>query len=296
MGARLAEAGEEVVFIARGAHLDAILRDGLVVHSDFGDVTIRPAQATDEPATLSPVDVILVCVKSWQVEDAARRMLPIIGPETIVVPLQNGVDAPDQLTSVLGAQPVLGGTCYIFSSIAGPGKICQHPSVGTPRLCFGELNGCLTERVQRFQKALSRCKGLDGVLSTDIRNEMWRKLTTVWGPSAMGALTRVPVKHWVSVPETRQLWTDACQELAAVARAHSAMVDVNFDELSQRFHLMDATSSMQRDVMEGKPSELDAQVGSVIRKGKEKGVATPIMEIIHAALLPQELKARAKSV
>ncbi|HET9794266.1 MAG TPA: 2-dehydropantoate 2-reductase, partial [Thermoanaerobaculia bacterium] len=157
-GGRLAEAGEDVTFIARGAHLEAIRKDGLTVESVAGDFRVSPAKATEDPASIGPVDAVLVCVKAWQVKEAAERMRPLVRAETIVVPLENGVEAPDELAAVLGAHPVLGGLCKILSFIVAPGVI-RHAGV-TPSLAFGEMDGTASERVRRLREVFRRAKGV----------------------------------------------------------------------------------------------------------------------------------------
>lgn len=292
-GARLAEAGQRVVFIARGEHLRAIREQGLRVESIRGNVHIFPAEATDDPAEVGPVDVVLVATKAWQLPEAARAMRPLVGPETMVVPLLNGVEAPDILAETLGAEHVLGGLCKISAFRAAPGLI-RHVGV-EPEVVFGELDGRRTERVERLRQAFAACRGVKVTVPDDIRAAMWGKLTFIAAFSAVGAVTRAPAGVIRGLPETRRLLEQAMHEIVAVAQG----LGVNLPDaaVDQAMAFTDGlephvTASMQRDIMEGRPSELEAQTGAVVRLGRKAGVPTPVNEFLYAALLPQELKAR----
>lgn len=294
-GARLAEAGQRVVFIARGEHLRAIREQGLRVESIRGDVHIFPAEATDDPATVGPVDVVLVATKAWQLPEAAEAMRPLVGSETMVIPLLNGVEAPDILAAALGAEHVLGGMCKISAFRAAPGLI-RHVGV-EPEVVFGELDGRRTERVERLRRAFAACRGVKVTIPDDVRAAMWGKLTFIAAFSAVGAVTRSPAGVIRSLPETRRLLEQAMREIVAVAQG----LGVNLPDaaVDQALAFTDSlephvTASMQRDIMEGRPSELEAQTGAVVRLGRQAGVPTPVNEFLYAALLPQELKARGK--
>lgn len=292
-GARIAQAGHEVVFIARGEHLKAIREQGLRVESPLGDVHIFPAQATDDSSEVGPVDLVLVATKAWQLPEAAQAMPPLVGPHTLVLPLLNGVEAPDILARVLGPEPVLGGLCHISAHKAGPGHI-QHVSI-QPRITFGELDGHITPRVQRLHQVLSGCPGMEVVLSEDIRAAMWAKLTFIAAFGGVGAVTRAPAGVIRRLPETRQLLEQAVQEIVAVAQGLGITLPEDTADQTMAFidrldpHVM---ASMQRDIIEGRPSELDAQVGAVVRFGRKAGVGTPVHEFLYASLLPQERRAR----
>jgi 2-dehydropantoate 2-reductase len=292
-GARLAQAGEDVVFIARGEHLRAIRERGLRVDSLKGDFVIQPAQATDDPAQVGVVDAIIVGVKTWQLPEAAAAMRPMVGPGTMVVPLLNGVEAPAQLGAALGAQRVLGGLCQIVSMIAGPGHI-RHAGI-EPLIAFGEMDGSASERVERLRQVFARCEGLTVEVPADIQVALWRKFMFITAISGVGAVTRAPAGVMRLVPETRQMLEDAMREVLAVAHARGIALPDDAPEKAMVF--IDnlppgATASMQRDIMEGRRSELDAQNGAVVRLGKEAGVPTPIHAFIYHSLLPMELKAR----
>ena len=291
-GGRLAQAGEDVIFIARGEHLEAMRANGLRVDSINGDFLVKPVQATDDPKKVGEVDAVLVCVKSWQVPDAALAMQPMIGEETFVVPLENGVDAPSELANVLGKDKVLGGLCHIVSFVAGPGHI-RHAGIN-PDLQFGELNKERSQRAERLLKAFKNA-GVNARIPDDIQAAMWEKFLFIVAMSGVGGLSRAPAGVMRSVPETRDLLVKAMREVVAVAQAHE--VHLPEDTVDKTMAFIDnlpfgATASMQRDVIEGRPSELASQNGAVVRMGLERGVPTPTHTVIYAALLPQELRAR----
>jgi 2-dehydropantoate 2-reductase len=291
-GGRLSQAGEDVVFIARGEHLNAMLSNGLQVDSIKGDFVVQPIQAADDPSKIGKVDVVLVGVKAWQVSEAAEAMRPMIGPETFVLPLQNGLEAPAHLTEALGGQHVLGGLCGLFCYVAGPGHICH---AGTdPFVKFGELDNHRSQRVELLLETFIRA-GVNAEIPPDIQVAMWMKflLITVW--SGMGAVTRSPVGIWRSLPETRRMAEQSLQEIIAVAAARN--ISLPEEALQTTMAMFDglvpqSTASLQRDVMAGRPSELEAQIGAVVRFGQAADVATPQHTFIYHSLLPMELQAR----
>jgi 2-dehydropantoate 2-reductase len=291
-GAQLARAGEDVVFIARGAHLDAIRSQGLRIESPKGEVSIRPAQATDDPAQAGVVDAIFVCVKTWQVLEAARAMRPMIGPQTVVVPLQNGVEAAAQLSAVLGAERVLGGLCGTLSQVAGPGRIRSMGETHFVKL--GELDNRSSERAERLRAAFERA-GVKVEIPADIEQALWAKFVLVVSFGGVGAVTRAPLGVLRSVPESRALLEQALHEVVAVGRARG--VGLPDAIVANTLAFLDsmpvgATTSLQRDIVDGKPSELEAWTGAAVRLGRAAGVATPAHDFIYASLLPAERRAR----
>ena len=292
-GGRLAEAGEDVAFVARGDHLRAIREHGLRVSSIAGDFTVDPARASDDPAALGPADVILLGVKTWQVAEAAQAMKPLLGPDTFVVPLLNGVDAPAQLADALGPERVLGGLCRIVAWIEAPGHI-RHAGVD-PWIGFGELAGGTSERAERLHAAFARARGVTAEVLPDVRAALWRKLMFIAAMSGVGAVTRAPIGVVRSRPETRRLLERAVEEIHAVAVASGVALPAGAvtETLAYMDSLPDdATASMQRDVLAGRPSELEAQSGAVARLAARAGVAAPVHDFIYRALLPLELRAR----
>jgi len=291
-GGKLAQGGADVVFIVRGATLDVMRTRGLRVDSIKGDFVVERPNATDDPASAGKVDAVFVTVKTWQIAAAAESIKPMIGDDTMVVPLENGIDAPDQLAAVLGRDHVLGGLCGIVSFIAAPGHI-RH--IGAePFMMFGELDNRRTARVERLRDECLRA-GVQADIPSDIHHALWSKFVFIAPMSGLGAATRVPIGVWRSMPETRALATRAIREIADLARARG--VDLGAEAVERtlgRFDGLtpDATSSLQRDIIEGKPSELDAQLGAVVRLGRAAGVPTPVCETLLALLLPQEQNAR----
>ncbi len=291
-GGRLAQAGEEVVFIARGEHLQALRTHGLRVDSVKGDFVLQSVQATDDPGQVGVVDVVLLGVKAWQVPEAAQAMRPMVGPDTFVVPLQNGVEAPAQLVAVLGAQHVLGGLAKIISFKVGPGHI-RHAGA-EPYVAFGELDNHLSERAERLCQAF-RQAGVTVDIPPDIQAALWEKFLFIvpWG--GVGAVTRAPIGVLRTVPEAQQMLEQAMQEIYAVALARNIALPENVITKTMAFMDRlppDGTASLQRDIVEGKPSELASWNGAVVRLGQEVRVATPLHAFIYHSLLPLELRAR----
>ena len=293
-GARLARAGEEVVWIARGQHLEALRTRGLRVESIDGDFTLGPVEASDDPGRFRPVDAVLLGVKAWQVTDAARAMRPLIGAGTCVVPLQNGVEASDELRTVLGDRPVLGGVAKVFSFLVGPGHL-RRPG-GPATVALGELDNRPSDRVQRLAECL-RGAGLGAEIPADIKVALWEKFLFVASGGGLGAVTRAPIGIVRSVPETRALLESAMEEIGALARARG--VALSDDVVARTMAFVDTlpaagTASLQRDLAAGRPSELEWWSGAVARLGAEAGVATPIHAFVYWSLLPTELRARGR--
>lgn len=291
-GGRLCESGQDVAFIARGAMLDALRREGLRIGSPKGDIALPKVTATSHPEEIGPVDFVLVGVKTWQVAEAARAMRLLVGEGTAIVPLENGVEAADQLVAVHGAEHVIGGTCRIVAKILGPGRI-GHLGV-EPYVAIGELDRTRSERVDRLADAF-RAAGVTVETPDDIHVAIWEKFLFIAAASGVGSVTRVPFGKLREVPESRALVERAMTEIAAVADARG--VSLPGDAVSRTMKFFDglpaeSTSSMQRDIMEGRPSELTEHNGAVVRLGHELGVPVPVNEFLYAALLPQERAAR----
>jgi 2-dehydropantoate 2-reductase len=291
-GARLAEVGNEVVFVARGAHLEAIRANGLRVDSVLGDMLVRPAVASASAADVGPVDVVLLGVKTWQVASIVPALEPLLGPETLIVPLQNGVETADLLAAELGVEHVAGGVCGGFCFIVAPGHV-KHIG-GITFIKFGELDGAKSARVERLRAEFAKAN-VDASVPDDIRVALWEKLMLVVPFGSIGAVSRAPIGVIMKTPETRALLVAGMREIAAVAAAKDvALSPATFE---RTLELLDATtptgtSSLQRDVAAGKPSELDAWTGAVVRLGTALGVPTPLHAFLYAALLPLERRAR----
>ncbi|MDO9128766.1 MAG: 2-dehydropantoate 2-reductase [Anaerolineales bacterium] len=291
-GGLLARAGNEVTFIARGAHLEAIRKNGLQIKSGYGDFLVKPAQATDNPLEIGPVELALVCVKTPDTEQAARAIRPLISPQTAVMSLQNGIDAAERIGAVIGMEHMLGAATWISAAIEAPGVV-RHFSQFR-RIVFGELDGQTTRRAQAVLERLQG-SGAMAELSSDISKVLWTKFVFISAASAAGSLTRLEMGDYRTVPETRSLLIAIMREVEALARAQNIALDDDVVEKSLAFIDASAPSikaSMQRDIETGHVSELEAIIGVIGRKGRELGLPTPVSDIVYAALLPIDLKAR----
>lgn len=294
-GGKLAAAGHDVLFIARGATLAALRTDGLRVRSIGGDFEVRPVQTSDGDDAPAPVDCALVCVKAWQVPEAAERIAGLLAPDGFAVFLGNGVEAPEQLAAALGGERVLGGLCRIVAKQEAPAVI-DHFGV-SPTIVFGELDDRTSERVERLRGAFEAC-GVDVVVPPSTRGALWEKFLFIAATSAVGAVTGVPAGAVRSCPESRELLAEAMREIRDLARRQDIPVREDALERALAFYdslPADVTASMQRDLMEGRPSELEAQTGAVVRLAKVLGASVPVHRFLYAALLPRELAARATS-
>jgi len=291
-GGRLAQGDDQVSFLVRGTNLRVLREQGLLVESIKGDFRLDTVAATDDPAELGPMDIVLVAVKSWQVVDLAQGLHPMIGPHTLVVPMQNGVTTTQDLAAVLGADHVVGGMCRIISLQAGPGHI-RHLGA-EPDIHFGTWDGRPDDRLTALRDSFLRV-GVKAVISDDIRATIWAKFLFVATMGGVGSLVRAPIGVVRDLPETRALLADSLAEIQALALAHQ--IPMSAATIEKTWHYLDAlpaaaTSSLQRDIASGRPSELEAWSGAVVRLGAEKGVATPLHRVIYHALLPHERRAR----
>jgi 2-dehydropantoate 2-reductase len=291
-GARLAQAGNNVTFIARGKHLKAIQEKGLQLKSIKGDYQVHPAKATSDISEVGDVDLILICVKTWQLKGVAKKIRPTLNDNTIVISLLNGVDNSDTLTSILGSEKVLGGLCKVVSKVEGYGVI-NHLSY-EPTIVFGELNNEISERALRVEKTLKDA-GIKSKLAADIQKEIWTKFLFISTISAIGALTRATIGEMIASEEIKKMMYQTSEEILAIAKAKG--VNLPDDIIEKQFQIIksqpyNTTASLQRDIMEGKPSELETQNGAIVRMGIELGIPTPVNSFIYHCLLPQENKAR----
>ena len=294
-GARLACAGNDVAFVARGAHLEAIRERGLRVSSPLGDMHLPDPAATDDPGDIGPVDLVVVAVKTWQIPQVAAAMGPLLGPDTVVLPFLNGVEASDELATVVGSERVLGGLSKVFSKIESPGVI--HHFTPNVFVEFGELAGSGSERVTALHRMFSSA-GIDAAVSSAIRVELWKKLLLVSSWAGLGALARSPMGEMRAAEGVRELIDRSMDEGLAVAWATGHGIDRSYkDEMWAFYAAMpaEATASMQRDIMDGRPSELEAWNGAVCRFGMRAGVETPVHSFTYHTLLPMERRARGLS-
>ncbi|MBI3328665.1 MAG: 2-dehydropantoate 2-reductase [Nitrospinae bacterium] len=285
-GGLLARAGEDVTFIARGAHLEAIRASGLTVKSRLtGDFTLR-VKATDVPREVGPVELILFCVKTYDTDRAVEQMRPLVGPDTMVLSVQNGIDSAERIARVVGSAPVIGGVAHVFSAIAAPGVIAQ--TAGPGRILFGELAGGSSPRTERLLRTFQRA-GITAELSPDIRVTLWEKFLFICGNGGITALTRLPLGLIRACPETNALLQGVIKEVEAVARACRIPLPEGCVEQVIAFNASvepGARSSLYHDLATGRRLELEALHGTVVRLGCEHRVSTPLNFATYAALKP----------
>lgn len=284
-GAKLARAGEDVTFLARGAHLEAMRDNGLTVRSAVEGEWNAEVQAVDKLTDRTPADLVLMCVKSFDTEAAADAVRPVVGPETLVLSLQNGIDNEDKLADKLGAGHVLGGVAYVFSNIEAPGVIAHH-QLG--RIVLGEMAGGASKRAAAIAEAMAGA-GIEAEVDEAIRTTLWRKYVFLVALSGTTAVTRLPVRFIREVMETRELWTRQVNELLALAEADG--VALGADTLESSTNLLESLapnnySSLYQDLAAGKRLELDALHGHAVRLGHRYGVETPTLFAVYAALMP----------
>ncbi len=292
-GGRLAQIGQDVTFIARNENLAVLRSQGLKVGSIAGDFVIDKVNVSNSPREVGIVDYVLCCVKSWQVLAAARAMKPMVGPDTLVVPLQNGVEAPDQLCTILDAENVLGGLCAIIAFQAGPGHI-KH-SGANPLIRFGHLDNHADPRVNALSEIFNHCSGVKSSIPEDVLVAMWQKFMLITPWSGLSAVSRAPLGVLLEQPETRDLLVQSIEEIYNLGRAR----EINLPEDSVKKTMAtlkdippNSTTSMQRDLVRGRPSELDAQNGAVVRIAHEVGIDTPVNRFFLYGLRSLELRAR----
>jgi 2-dehydropantoate 2-reductase len=275
-GGRLAHAGCDVTFVARGRHLDAMRRDGLAIESDVHEeIRVVPVKATEDPASIGPVDLAIIAVKLWDTGNAARAVRPLVGPETAVLSLQNGVIKDDILRREFGAPAVMGGVGYVATHIARPGVIRQTGKL--QRLIVGEYDGHRSKRAQWLVDALLGA-GVQAELADDIRRTLWEKYTFLVGLSGTTATMRQHIGAIRANPQTRAFLFDLMKEVVAVGRAHGVALPEDYAEERLRFAdsvSPDMTSSMHHDLERGNPLEVEWLSGGVVQLGREAGVSTP---------------------
>ena len=275
-GGRLAHAGYDVSFVARGAHLAEMRRNGLIIENkEQGDIHVPRVKATDDPAFIGPADLVLIAVKLWDTESVARSVRPIVGPRTAVLSLQNGVIKDDILKRELGRANVMGGVAYVGTTIARPGVIRQTGTL--QRLIFGEYDGKRSERAEALLAALLKA-GIDAELSTDIRRTLWEKYVFLVGLSGSTSAMRSPIGPIRANPQTRAFLLELMKETVAVGRALG--VNLPEDYAQQRLVFADSvapdmTSSLHHDLERGNPLEVEWLSGGVVQLGQKVGIPTP---------------------
>lgn len=291
-GGRLANAGNSVSFIARGNHLQAIKKNGLQVESILGDFTVHPRLVTNDIKEVEPPDVVILGVKAWQITRTAMELRSIITKNTMVLPLQNGGGYVEDMLKVLPKENVLGGLCHIVSFIPAPGKI-KHKGL-EPSITFGELDNTVSRRIQDLQNTFLAA-GIHSVIPEDIILEIWKKLLFSTSVSALGGLTRVSIGTMRERPFLKDLMKKTSVEVKNVANGKG--IAIKDDHIKKVFEIIDnldfqTTSSTQRDILEGKPSELENLNGYIVKEGTRLGISTPVNLFIYECLLPLEIEAR----
>jgi 2-dehydropantoate 2-reductase len=287
-GARLAKAGADVVFIARGAHLEAMRKNGLRIENEHEPLALPKVNVTDDPSGIGRVDLILFAVKLWDTEAAARSLLPSIGPDTALISFQNGVQKDDLLRPIVGEKVLVGGVSYIGAAIGRPGVIAQTGTM--QRLLFGEFDGRRSKRIEDFHAACL-AGGINSEISTDITREIWQKFVFLVALSGTTAAMRAPIGKIRENPLTRQFLLDLMREVVAVGRARGVALPADYAE--QRLGFADALpagmiASMYHDLQAAKPLELNWLSGGVVKLGEQAGVPTPMNRAVRDILLLHE--------
>ena len=299
-GGRLAKAGCDVTFIARGAHLAALREQGLMLENEpQGNIHVPQVKATDDPAQVGPVDLVILSVKLWDTEAAAKQVAPMVGPDTAVLSLQNGVIKDEIMRRVFGDKAVMGGVCYVATHISKPGTI--HQTGTMQRIVVGEYDGSVSKRVKDLHEALVQ-SGVTAELSTDVRRSIWEKYVFLVGLSATTTSMRRTLGPVRSNPQTRTFLQDLMAEVVAVGRAHGVALTDEFAGSRMAFAdslPADMTSSMHHDLEKGNRLEVDWLSGGVVKLGREKGVPTPcnravcdILALHSGAAEPKKADAR----
>jgi 2-dehydropantoate 2-reductase len=292
-GGRLALEGNDVTFIARGEHLEKIRRNGLHVKGLHGDFHVNPVKATDRFTETGIVDLILLSVKAWQVKDTSSEIKSMVGPDTVIIPLQNGILAADEIKSEIKGDNVLGGLARIMSKIESPGVI-THFGI-EPSIIFGELDNKKSDRVLKIKQVFDKA-GIYSKIAGNIQAELWKKLIPICVGGLL-AITRSTYGEIRDLNETRKLIRELLEEIYNLSQKVGVPIKKDFVDTSLNYIdtlPYDSASSLTRDIWEGKPSEIEYQNGTVVRLGEKYKVPTPINRFIYYCLLPQELKARGR--
>ncbi|WP_306059218.1 2-dehydropantoate 2-reductase [Natronococcus wangiae] len=291
-GGRLAQAGADVRLVARGDHLDALRREGLRVKSVYGDFEVE-LPATDDPASIGPCDYVLFTVKAFDTTEAARELGPLLHDGTSVISLQNGLDNEEKLAAVIGADHVVSGAAYIFSTIGEPGVI-EHTG-GPTSITYGEMDGTRSDRAERFLEWCERADGMEADLSEGIRAVLWEKAAFICAQAGMTAAVRLPVGEIRDTRESWDMYRRIIEEVCSVGRATGVELPdgtvARWMEFADELDA-DSYSSLHYDMTRDKPMELEALHGTVVRRGRENEVAVPMSEAVYAILRPWAVRNR----
>ena len=285
-GARLAARGQRVGFLARGAHLAALKRDGLRIFSPKGDLHVPKVEASDDPAAFGKADVVLFCVKLYDTEEAGRLLKPLLGPDTAVISLQNGIDSEERLAAIIGQKHVAGGLAYIFAQIDGPGVIRHNNQIH--KIIVGELDGTRSARLGGFVEACNGA-GFDAELSQDINTAIWSKFVFLASLAALTGLSRQPIGAILADEDLREMLRDAIGEVAALGAAKGIKLAPDAVERGMAFAATlppASKASLAFDLDKGNRIEIEGLSGTVFRLGRTLGVPTPVHRAAYAALKP----------
>lgn len=291
-GGRLAQAGHTVTFLARGQHLKALRSQGLTVKSVSGDFHLPEVQATDTLASIGPVDLVMLGLKAWQVKELAPQLTTLLHSDTLVLPLQNGVTSAEDLQPAVPKAHILAGLCRIISKIESPGVI-NHFGF-PPTITFAEVDSSPSDRTQHLQTALNAAEGIKAEIPQDIQVELWKKFLFIC-LSGLQAVTRVTFDALRETPESRALLLGLFQEIQAVGQAKGVALPNDLAERTLAFVdtlQADGTTSMARDIWEGRPSEIHELNGAVVKMADQLGVEVPINRFVYHSILPLEKLAR----
>jgi 2-dehydropantoate 2-reductase len=291
-GGKLAQAGFDVTLIARGKHLEAIKKNGLEVESINGNFKVNPKLATNNLAEVPPPDLVILGVKSWQIQEVAKQLKPFILAETMVLPLQNGANNVEKLLEILPKKNILAGLCHIISFVEKPGKI-KHVSF-EPRITFGEIDNSKSERIQQLKSVFDKAE-ITNFNPENIQLESWKKFLYIATVSGLGGLTRVPIDKIRESEYLNDLLQKTAQEIKSVANAKG--IPLSAEHLKNTFEIIQnqpagTTASTQRDIMAGRPSELENFNGFIVKEAEKLKISTPVNKMIYECLLPMEREAR----
>ena len=292
-GGKMANAGFDVTFLARGEHLKMMKANGLTVKSILGDFTINPVKATDTINDIGECDLIILAVKAWQLKEIAGELKSIVGENSMILPLQNGVVAVEELKTFFPEKNIISGLCQIISKIESPGVVSHFGVI--PKIIFGELDNSISLRIQKIKQMFDD-SGINSEISSDIKAALWKKFI----PICVGGLlvvSKTTYGELRELKETRQMMIDLLQEIYNLSQKIGIQIEADFLEKAVAFidtFPYETTSSLTRDVWEGKPSEIEYQNGTVVKLGIQYGIDTPINRFVYNCILPMELKARKK--
>lgn len=290
-GGKLANAGYDVTFLARGKQLSALKENGLTVKSINGDFQVKTINATDKISEIGNCDLAILSLKAWQIKGIASDISSILKPDSIVLPLQNGVQTVDDLQPDINSKHIIGGLCRIISKIESPGVI-NHFGIN-PIIVFGELDNSITDRVNRLKEVFDKA-GVNSKVSNDIQSELWKKFIGIC-VSGLLAVTKTNYGQLRELPETRRMMVELLNEIYLLSQ--KVGVNIESDFVDRTVAAIDAfpydtTSSLTRDVWEGKPSEIEYQNGAVVRIAEKYNVDVPVNRFVYSCILPMERKAR----